>query len=207
MNIPNLLVDYNQIVAFRSSIISSIPYYFEHFVTDCFKLKPSQDCETLFLEDFSKWDGRKLPYDVSIVVSLTKKNDCECIPICSGLTMEPNSKLVFENLIKDGTYAVNIVVTYTVDVPIQGMITFTKVICKSYVKDCCKREYKEVANNIWEKMSGIACTITNFSETGRTVKSLKKSYIALSNLLWVYYHAADSCLEVDKIKCLYTKIR
>jgi len=205
---PNLVTNLTDIDTLSAAIVAATPTSFDTLINDCFKLKPTQDCETLFVEDFTDYQelGVVDINDVTIVVSLSKKNDCGCKLICGGLIVDPNSKITFENLIKDGTYSVEITITYVLD--IFGVpTTFTKTICESYVKDCCKREYKKVSFNICSRMATISCTIAQFSTIGRSIKSLKQSYMTLSNLLWVYYHAADSCLEVEKIKCIYNKIR
>jgi len=205
INTPNLATDIAQIATFIATILGGAPISFDTYINSCFALKPTQnDCDVLILQDFTDYQELGIVdiNDVSISVSFGQMTDCGCVYSCTGLPMLPNAIMTFDKVTSDGLWGAEIVITYV----LLG-ITYTKTIRESFIVDCCEQPYRELSYNIWGKMSDIACTIVKLSKVGRNIKGLNKSYLQLSNLLWLYYNSIDSCNERDKVFCIYNKIK
>lgn len=205
INTPTLAADIAQIAVFVANFLAGIPISFDTYINSCFALKPTQDdCDVLILTDFTDYQelGVVDLNDVTVSVSFGQMTDCGCAFTCTGIPMLPNGVMTFDKVTSDGLWGAEIIVTYV----LLG-ITYTKTIRESFVVDCCEKLYRELSYNIWGKMSDIACTITKLSKVGRNIKTLKKSYLQLSNLLWLYYNSVDSCNERDKVFCIFNKIK
>lgn len=208
INTPNLSNELNDIESFKVVINDNIQTSFDTLINPCFKLKPTQDCKTLVLKDYTDYQelGNIDINDVSINISYGLKTDCGCNVICENVDFNPNGQFILEKLDSDGVYGFYINISYSRDEN-GSLVFYTKTVQQSYTKDCCTSEYEYVGKNIWGNMSDISCSIISLNKIGRNVKSLNKSYRKLSNLLWLYYNSTDSCSEKEKVKCLYTKIK
>lgn len=207
LNIPSIAIRLIEIIGFVGIIEGNAPITLETYINNCFTLKPSQDCDTLILEDHTDYKEILSDIDlddVEITVNFGSLSDCDCSIVneCPVQTILPNSITSFSDLESDGIYCAEITITYTL-----LDITYSRTIKSSFNKDCCDLSYKELSLNVWGRMSDIACTITKLSKIGRNITSLKKSYLKLSNLLWLYYNSVDSCNERDKVFCLFNKIK
>ncbi len=213
INTPNLITELADIDTIESSI--SPPIGFNTYINPIFKLKPTQDCEALILHDYTDYEELySVSLDeVTIVISYGLLSDCGCEIdyICEGISFTPNSQYVLNNLLKDGVYCVKIEIQYyspfNADRDPQ-IIDVSTTINSSYKKDCCEKEYKNISRNVWGKMSDLACSISNLAKIGRNTKQKRKSYVKLSNLLYLYYYLSkDACEEKEKVLCAYNKIK
>lgn len=215
VNTPNLTTDLLDIANAKVAIENNADTKLLDIIPFCFQLKPSNDCDTLRLYDFT--DYSKVPdinYDnLTIEVSFGYKKECECEMIGCSQIMKPNGVITFEHLDKDGIYGVFVNISYIREEPIPGppgsveLVTYTDILQFSYEKDCCSNKYKELNNTIKSDMANKACSEIKLSKIGRSVKQLKKSYVKLSNLNWLYINSKDACNEVEKVNCLYKKIK
>jgi hypothetical protein len=215
INTPTLATDVAQIATFISTIEAGAPTTLDSFFAPCWALKPSGDCEALILTDFTDYtslvDGSPIPPE-DLVISSTfgPLSACGCEIVtnsCSTQTLLPGSITSYDSLTQDGVFCAEITITYTDSNDEGDAAVYTKTLKVSYETDCCERKYRELSYNIWGKMSDISCTINKLSKIGRNIKGLKKSYLQLSNLLWLYYNSVDSCNERDKVFCIYNKIK
>jgi len=211
INTPNLATDIAQIASFIATILAGAPVTLKSFINPCWTLKPTQDCDALILQDFTDYQ-ELTPIDLNdVVLSSTfgPFSKCDCAIIvddCSTQFVLPNSITSYDQLNQDGLFCAEILIQYTDNVPIVPVV-YTETVKVSFEIDCCEKKYRELSYNIWGKMSDIACTITKLSKVGRNIKKLKKSYLELSNLLWLYYNSIDSCNERDKVFCIFNKIK
>jgi hypothetical protein len=212
INTPNLATELADIDTITGGI--SVPNSLDTYIKPIIKLKPTQDCEALILKDFTDYQ-ELYPVDISevtITFSYGLLSDCGCEIdyICQSLTLEPTSSYVLDNLEKDGVYCVEIQMNFSTFNPdaIPPEINETKTFNVSFRKDCCEKEYKNISRNVWGKMSDLACSIATLSKIGRNVKEKKKSYLKLSNLLYLYYYLSkDACEEKEIVLCTYNKIK
>jgi len=212
INTPNLATDIAQIDTFIATILGNAPTTLNSFINPCWGLKPTGDCGALILTDFT--DYQELTTidlnDVLISVNFGMLSACNCEVLtddCLSGVLLPNSITSYPELQYDGTYCAEVTIQYTDNTDPQNPIVYTEVIKVTYDIDCCEKKYRELSYNIWGKMSDISCTINCLVKVGRNVKTLKKSYLQLSNLLWLYYHSKDSCEERDKVFCIFNKIK
>ena len=213
INTPNLAADIVQMAAFVSAIIAGAPNTLNTYFNPCWSLKPTGDCSALILTDETDYQAIGVVdlNDVLISSTFGLLSDCGCEIISDGCPpnpLLPNSVTTYDQLAKDGTYCTEIEVSYTV-IPVGEFepVTFTETIKVAYESDCCEKKYRALSYNIWGKMSDISCDINCLMKVGRNIKNLKKSYLELSNLLWLYYHSIDSCYESDKVFCIFNKIK
>jgi len=212
INTPNLAADIVQIAAFVVAIEATAPITVDTFFNPCWALKPSGDCEALILTDFTDYQAIT-PIDlndVSISATFGFLSDCGCevvVDDCGVKVLLPNSITTYDQLTKDGVFCSDLIITYIDNTIPASPITYTKSVKVSYEVDCCEKKYRELSYNIWGKMSDISCCINSLSKVGRNIKTLKKSYLQLSNLLWLYYNSIDSCNERDKVFCIFNKIK
>ena len=209
INTPNLVADIAQIDAFIVTILAGAPTTVDTFFVPCWTLKPSGDCDTLILTDFTDYDGISAIDLDNVTISATFGPVGDCCEIvttpCSvGLIILPNAITSYTDLNQDGLYCAEITITYYDPI---SELTYTKVMKVAYTSDCCEAKYRDLSYNIWGKMSDIACSITKLTKVGRNIKTLKESYLQLSNLLWLYYNSCDPCIERDKVFCIFNKIK
>jgi hypothetical protein len=211
INTPNLAVDIAQITTFINAILAAAPTTLNSFFNPCWTLKPTGDCDALILTDETDYQAfGVVPLDdLVITANFGPLSDCDCAIVtndCPPNPLLPNSITTYDQLINDGIYCAEITIQFTDNFP-PVPVVYTETINVSYKLDCCTKKYRELAYNIWGKMSDISCCINDLSKIGRNVKTLKKSYLELSNLLWLYYNSIDSCNERDKVFCIFNKIK
>lgn len=203
--INNLAVKQASLVSIADNIEATREPTIDDYINFCMKVKPTQDCDALFLEDFTDYQELDAIDTslVSISATFMKKTATCGVPMCAEKVLSVNGKLVFENIDMDGVYGVIVNITYSR----VGFNPFTKTLMIGYTKDCCAKKFTELAKTIWCKMASVSCTIVKYSKIGRKISELKKNYIKLSNLMWVYDNSYDGCYEIDKVYCLYNKIK
>jgi hypothetical protein len=204
INTPNLIADLAQIVASEIIIEDSRVLVFSDIINAVFALKPTQDCDTLQLFDFTDYQElENVNMDnLTINVYLARHSSCgEIIEYCST-EIQPNVTTTFENLKEDGLYCAIVQIDY-----IRDLVPYTSIIHESYEKDCCTELFSKLASEMKIKMAKIGCSIVKFSKVGRNIVKLKDSYLKISNLMWVYNNSVDSCYEGDKVHCIYNKIK
>lgn len=210
INTPNLAVELAVIDGIKSTIASNAPTTFDTIINSCWKLKPTQDCGAFILEDFTDYQELEAVdlNELTISTYLEFCGHCENTSPCPAIFIQPNVKTSFADdwVDKDGIYCAVIQITYNRD-ELGTLVPYTKTIRQSYRKDCCEKEYKNISRDVWGKMSDIACNIRSLAKVGRNTKVLKKSYLKLSNLLYLYYNSADACFEKDQVLCMYNKIK
>jgi hypothetical protein len=204
INTPNLIADLAQIDTFIGDVEAARALTFDDIINECFSLKPTQDCDTLQLfddTDYNELEPVNLD-NLTITVSLSREDSCGSTVICSGIQVLPNTTQTFDSLDKDGLYCSSVQLDYLRD----GTL-YTKIIYPSYETDCCAELFHSLASTMKSKMASIGCTIVKYSKIGRKITKLKKSYLRISNLKWVYDNSLDACSERDKVYCLYNKIK
>lgn len=209
INTPNLAAELVAIDGILTNIANNAPTTFDTIINDCFKLKPTQDCNALILEDFTDYQELEaIDLDnLTISAYIELCDECYDTQPCPAIFIQPNVKTTFDDLHYDGVYCVNIQMTYLRDEGGPDLVEYTKNFKVSYRKDCCEKEYKNIARDIWGKMADIACCINSLRKIGRNTKDLNKSYLKLSNLLYLYYNSFDACYEKDQVLCMYNKIK
>jgi len=203
--VTNLSTKLDDITAIVDNIEATREPTIDDYINFCMRVKPTQDCDALFLEDYTDYQelGVVDTSLVSINATFMKKTATCGVPLCSSQVLVVNGKLVFENIDMDGVYGVVVEIIYS---PV-GFDPFTKTLYLGYTVDCCYKKFTEVAKEIWCKMASVSCTIVKYSKVGRKISELKKNYTKLSNLMWVYDNSFDACDERDKVLCLYNKIK
>ena len=213
INTPNLAADIVQMDVFANAIVLSAPITLNTYIKPYWALKPSGDCDALILTDFTNYQelGSVNLDDVVITSKFGTLSECGCEIItdnCPDKSLLPNSITTYDQLNKDGVFCSEITIQYTVgdgssDNP---YIAYSETIKVSYEVNCCEKKFQQLSFNVWGRMSDISCQINCLMKVGRSVKKLKKSYLELSGLLWVYYNSVDACNERDKVFCLFNKI-
>jgi hypothetical protein len=212
INTPNLATDIAQIATFIATILGNAPTTLNSFFNPCWTLKPTGDCDALILTDVTDYQAIT-PInldDVIISSNFGLLGDCGCEIITDGCPpnpLLPNSITTYDQLVKDGVYCAELTIQYTDNTIPSAPVIYTETISVAYESDCCTKKYRALSYNIWGKMSDISCQINCLQKVGRNVKSMKKSYLELSNLLWLYYNSIDSCYESDKVFCIFNKIK
>jgi len=202
ISVPNLVADQAAIDAILAGLV--VPTSFDTLINANFKLKPTAECETLILYDYTDYQelGVVDINNVIITIAYGYKHCCDNVVICDGIVFTPNGQYVMENLDEDKEYFANVQISY-----FDGVDTWTKTLDTCYVKDCCSDSFKELSCTIISKMNNIADTICCYKKVGRKIVKLKDSYLQLSNLYWLYCNSKNPCNDRDQVYCLFNKIK
>lgn len=207
ISVPNLVADQASIASIISGLV--VPTSFDTFINANFKLKPTADCDTLILHDFTDYQelGVIDLNDVVVTISYGYRHCCEDVIICDGISFTPNGQYVIENLDEDKEYFATIQIQYTDNTIPSDPQIYTKTFDVCYVKDCCSDSFRELSCTIVSKMNKIADTICCHKKIGRKITKLKDSYLMLSNLYWLYCNSKHPCNDRDQVYCLFNKIK
>jgi len=123
-----------------------------------------------------------------------------------NISADTVGEVIFETDICDGSY--ELVVWY--DDGKGSILSVTLSICLN----CCTEKRNTLVCTIKSKMSVISCKINQYQRIGRRVFSLEKSYLKLSNILYVLNERSCcgmliplTCEEVEKLNCLIQTIK
>lgn len=181
-----------------------------NFFTDTLRSIRSNDCCS-YISYTSFYD-----VDVRIGVVYFTNLDLYRLDCCGGRVLVENKTnisshtvgpVVFDTDICDGSYV--LVVSYTE--PKSGT-TYTEEL--EICLKCCAEKRSSLVCTIKSKMSDISCKINQYQAVGRRVLSLQKSYLKLSNILYVLNERSCcgmliplTCEEVEKLNCLIQTIK
>src|SRR3990172_4176936 len=178
---------------------------FADFMTLCFDVKFTDDCEELIVKDITDYTD-VITANLTMTATVTKKQ-CNSLDIVvvAATPFTPGSSVMFgeaDGISGDGEYCVTINSSYVV-----SLVTYTNEteICKTL--NCCASKITTLINSIKCKMAQVGCRIKMNLNMGKKVTNFQTQLYQLVLMLNLLENCCVGCEDYESILCAFNGLK